>query len=300
MSTPLLIVVGGPTASGKTSLALDLARHFRSEILSADSRQFYRELNIGTAKPTTAELQEIKHYFINTHSIQERYSAGQYGTDAFQVLLDRFQVHPVMILCGGSGLYIQALLKGFDDLPEVPATLRERLSDDFSEKGLSWLQAEVERRDPAFFARAEVQNPRRLLRALELLEVSGKTMADLRQQKARQLPFRVVSLGLNPGREVLAERIDHRTEHMVAAGLFEEARQVMQWRSHQALQTVGYEEPFGYFDGQWSKEEAIEKIKINTRQYAKRQMTWFRKYGEMQWISGSKAEALKAIEENIS
>jgi tRNA dimethylallyltransferase len=279
-----LIVVVGATAVGKTGLAMQLARHWNTEIVSADSRQVFREMAIGTAKPSLAQLEQIPHYFINTQSVYNNYDAGQYGRDALEVIHRLMNAHEKVILCGGSGLYIKAVCEGFDDFPDVPPALREKIIQDYNEKGLAWLQEEVQKNDTAYYAIVDRQNPQRLIRALELLTISGRTMNALRKKKKADHSFEIVKIGLRLERELLYQRIDRRVDKMMEAGLVEEARHLHPLQYLNALQTVGYAEIFGYLEGRYDLTETIRLIKRNTRNYAKRQMTWFNRDKEITWF----------------
>lgn len=283
MNGKKLIVVVGPTAVGKTSLAIQLARKYDTEIISADSRQFFKELEIGTAKPADEELAAIKHHFINSHLISQEYDAGQYGRDALILIHKLFERVDHLILCGGSGLYVKAVLEGFDEMPDIPEGIRERINAEFKEKGLAWLQGEVEKADPGFFAQVDQKNPHRLIRALELNYTTGDAVSTLRKSKKIDHPFQVVKIGLELEREELYQRIDQRMDAMITTGLFEEAEKLYPLRNHQALQTVGYQEIFGFMEGLYDKDEAIRLLKRNSRRYAKRQMTWFKKDSEITW-----------------
>jgi tRNA dimethylallyltransferase len=280
-----LIVIVGPTAVGKTAVAIKLAEVIKTEILSADSRQIYTELDIGTAKPTPDELKQVPHHFVNTKSIREEYDAGQFGRDALNLLNRLFQEKDTVILCGGSGLYIRAVCEGFDDMPNVPPGVREQIIEEYKEKGLSWLQAKVEEVDPDYFTQVDVKNPQRLMRALELNYAAGKSLNELRNRKKKEHPFSIVKIGLELDREALYNRIDQRMDSMIESGLFDEAKQLYPQRELNALQTVGYREIFGYFDGLYDREEAIRVLKRNSRHYAKRQMTWFKRDREIKWFS---------------
>ncbi len=277
-----LVVVGGPTASGKTKIAIELARFFHTHILSADSRQFYREMNIGTAKPSAAELAQAPHHFINSLSIHDAYDVGKFETDALRLLEELFQQHPVVVVAGGSGLFIRALTEGLDYLPVVPESVSEQVRMEFKQHGLQWLGEQVRLADPVYFTKVDQHNPRRLLRALEVCRATGRPFSDYLRQTPKPRPFRVIHLLLDWEREPLVRRIEQRVEQMVAAGLVKEAEALYPHRHLNALQTVGYQELFEFMDGKMSLAEAIEKIKVNTRRYAKRQMTWFRKYGDWQ------------------
>jgi tRNA dimethylallyltransferase len=280
-----LIVILGPTASGKTALAIKLARHLATEIISADSRQFYKELTIGTAKPSAEELQAVKHYFINTHSIQQDYDAAIFGDEAFALILRLFEKYNSLIVCGGSGLYIKALLEGFDDIPEVPDEIRDELADRYARQGLGWLQAALKQTDPETFFTLDAQNPQRLLRALEVKLATGKSIREFQKNQKRQVPFRVIKLGLDVEREELYKRIDKRMDGMIEAGLFSEAEKLFPFRTKNALQTVGYQEIFDFMEGKYDQPEAVRLLKRNSRRYAKRQLTWFRRDAEINWVS---------------
>lgn len=287
-----LIVVVGPTAVGKTAVAIQLALALKTEILSADSRQIYTELEIGTAKPSASELQLVPHHFINTKSIKEEYDAGQFGRDALHLLNQLFKKTDTVILCGGSGLYVKAVCEGFDDMPVVPPGIREQIIKEYQEKGLSWLQTKVGEVDPDYFAQVDVKNPQRLMRALELNYASGKSLNELRNRKKTDHPFSIVKIGLELERETLYSRIDQRMDAMIASGLFEEAKKFYPMRILNALQTVGYQEIFGYLDGLYDREEAIRLLKRNSRHYAKRQMTWFKKDKEVNWFMADKVDGI--------
>ena len=287
-----LIVVVGPTAVGKTAVAIQLALALKTEILSADSRQIYTELEIGTAKPSASELQLVPHHFINTKSIKEEYDAGQFGRDALHRLNQLFKKTDAVILCGGSGLYVKAVCEGFDDMPFVPPGIREQIIKEYQEKGLSWLQTKVGEVDPDYFAQVDVKNPQRLMRALELNYASGKSLNELRNRKKTDHPFSIVKIGLELERETLYSRIDQRMDAMIASGLFEEAKKFYPMRNLNALQTVGYQEIFGYLDGLYDREEAIGLLKRNSRHYAKRQMTWFKKDKEVNWFMADKVDGI--------
>ncbi len=279
-----LVVLVGPTAVGKTAAAITLAERWKTEIISADSRQIYREMDIGTAKPSGDELLRIKHHFVNFRSIEEAYSAGQFGRDAMELINRLFEEKDALILCGGSGLYIKALLEGFDEMPEIPDGLRKEIIEKYTQKGLGWLQGEVEKVDPDYFALVDVQNPQRLMRALELNLASGQPMHELRKKEKIDLPFQVTKIGLDLPREELYQRIDLRIDQMIEKGLFEEATRFYPQRHLNALQTVGYQEIFGYLEKKYDREEAIRLLKRNSRHYAKRQLTWFKKDQEIRWM----------------
>ncbi|MCE7864179.1 MAG: tRNA (adenosine(37)-N6)-dimethylallyltransferase MiaA [Bacteroidetes bacterium CHB5] len=289
-----LIVIVGPTAVGKTALAIRLAKFLQTEIISADSRQIYRELEIGTAKPSPAELQQVKHHFINTHSIIDDYDAGAYGRDALALIHSLFQRYNNLILCGGSGLYVKAVLEGFDEMPPVPEGMREAIIAEYEAHGLAWLQTQVKEVDPDYFDVVDSQNPHRLIRALELYRAWQKPMHELRKQKKLEHSFQVVKIGLEVEREELYNRIDTRMDAMIAQGLFEEAEKFYSFRHLNALQTVGYREIFGLMDGLYDKEEAIRLLKRNSRHYAKRQLTWFKKDIDTKWFRPDQFDEIRA------
>ncbi|MBS1681159.1 MAG: tRNA (adenosine(37)-N6)-dimethylallyltransferase MiaA [Bacteroidetes bacterium] len=282
-----LVVIVGPTAVGKTAAAIAVAEKLKTEIISADSRQFFKELHIGTAKPSHEELKKITHHFINNKSIQEDYDAGQYGRDALQLIHQLFKKHNWLIMVGGSGLYIKAALEGFDHLPDVSDGVRLEILTQYHAKGLMWLQQEVKHADPDFFSAVDQQNPQRLMRALELLRSSGKSISELRSKKKINHDFEILKVGLNLPREQLYQRIDARMDNMIEAGLFEEAEQLRTFKELNALQTVGYREIFGYLDGEYSYEEAVRLLKRNSRRYAKRQLTWFQRDAEVSWFEST-------------
>ncbi|MEQ8363779.1 MAG: tRNA (adenosine(37)-N6)-dimethylallyltransferase MiaA [Cyclobacteriaceae bacterium] len=285
-----LIVVVGPTAVGKTGIAIQLAKTFHSEIISADSRQLYKEMTIGTAKPSVHELEEVKHHFIDHISIEKTYDAGQYGRDAHDLISEIFKNKDMLILCGGSGLYVKAILEGFDEMPDIPDSLRQEIIEEYNEKGLDWLQQQVSEHDPEYFNEVDQKNPQRLMRAIEVIRHSGLPASSFRKKEKRKLPFGVVKIGLELDRNTLYDRINQRVDDMFEAGLLEEARKLHPKKSLNALQTVGYQELFGYFDGDYDLEEAVRLLKRNTRRYAKRQMTWFKKDDEIKWFQPSQLD----------
>jgi tRNA dimethylallyltransferase len=283
-----LIVIVGPTAVGKTAAAITVAKKLQTEIISADSRQIFIELNIGTAKPSPEELKKITHHFIGNKSIHENYDAGQYGRDSIALINQLFEKYDWLVMVGGSGLYIKAALEGFDKMPDVPNVLRKKIIEEYQTNGLMWLQEEVEQADPDFFSMVDRQNPQRLMRALELIRSSGETIQSLRVKKKSQLPFEVIKIGLNIPREQLYERIDSRMDKMIKAGLVNEAKELYPYKNLNALQTVGYREIFDYFDGLYDYEEAVRLLKRNSRRYAKRQVTWFMRDTEINWFENEK------------
>ncbi len=285
MSEKTLIVIAGPTAVGKTALSIKLAERLKTEIVSADSRQFYREMEIGTAKPNAEELKAIKHYFINSLSIHEDYSVGDYEKDALKCLEELFRKHDKVILVGGSGLFINAVCEGLDVLPTGDKQIREHYEKLFNEKGVAPLQNELKEKDPAYFEIVDKQNPRRLIRALEVISVSGKPYSDFRKKEPAKRDFSVIKIGLNLDKELLRKRIDQRVDEMLATGWLEECKKLYVTRNLNALKTVGYTELFDFIEGKTDWETTITNIKTNTWHYAKRQLTWFRKDKEIMWFS---------------
>jgi tRNA dimethylallyltransferase len=292
-----LIVISGPTAVGKTEVGLHLAEHYKTEIISADSRQIYKELEIGTAKPSPEQLSRVPHHFINTHSIGQSYDAGAFARDAISLIHILFQKHDTLILCGGSGLYIKALLEGFDDMPAIPSGIREQIINAYKKKGLSWLQEMVRASDPDFFDWVDINNPHRLIRALELYRASGLKPSQLRVKEKHAHEFSIIKIGLEQEREQLFARINARMDAMIKEGLFEEAVRLFPQRNLNALQTVGYREIFDHLEGRYDREEAIRLVKRNTRRYAKRQLTWFKRDAEIHWFNpGQIEEMIKLID----
>ena len=288
----MLIVVAGPTAVGKTRVAISLAERLGTEIVSADARQVFREMRIGTAQPTPEEQARVRHHLVGTRSIQEPYSAATYGAEALAVLNDLFARHEYVILCGGSGLYIKAVLEGFDEIPDVDPAIRESLNLEYKEKGLSWLQQKMRDLDPEYYAVMEQQNPQRILRALEVRLGTGRSIASFRTQRLSALPFPVIKIGINLERGALYQAIDDRVDRMIDAGLFDEATALYPYRHLNALRTVGYQEVFDYLEGHYDRAEVVRRIKQHTRQYAKRQLTWFRRDPGYRWFAPDETEAI--------
>lgn len=292
-SKPLLVVVAGPTASGKTNVAIQLAQYFQTSILSADSRQCYLELNIGVAKPSQAELDAAKHYFIGSHSIHQPVDAAAYAEYGLSILDELFREKNIAIAVGGTGLYIKALCEGVDDIPKVPANIREEVISIYQTSGLEGLQEKLKQVDPQYFADGEIKNPQRVMRALEVRIATGKSIRNFQKGQVTERNFRVLFFGLDVPREKLHRQINQRVEEMMKAGLLKEAESFIPFRHLNALQTVGYTELFDYFDGKSSLDQAIELIKIHTRQYAKRQVTWFKKVNGMNWVAPEAVEEMK-------
>ena len=290
-----LVLILGPTGVGKTELSLRVAEHFGSPILSCDSRQIYRAIPIGTAAPTAEEQARVKHYFIATHELNEDYNAGQYERDAIALMEELFRAHDILVMTGGSMLYADAVCNGLDDLPAVPDEIRKEVTRLYQEKGLVWLQSEVQRLDPAYWNEVDRQNPARLIHCVELCLTTGKPYSSLLSKKptsnSRQpitnRPFRILKIGLERPREELYDRINRRVEQMIADGLVEEAKAVWPMRRLNSLQTVGYRELFAHFDGEYDLARAIELIQQNSRHYAKRQITWFRRDNTIHWLNAN-------------
>ena len=290
-----LVLILGPTGVGKTELSLRVAEHFGSPILSCDSRQIYRAIPIGTAAPTAEEQARVKHYFIATHELNEDYNAGQYERDAIALMEELFHAHDILVMTGGSMLYADAVCNGLDDLPAVPDEIWKEVTRLYQEKGLVWLQSEVQRLDPAYWNEVDRQNPARLIHCVELCLTTGKPYSSLLSKKptsnSRQpitnRPFRILKIGLERPREELYDRINRRVEQMIADGLVEEAKAVWPMRHLNSLQTVGYRELFAHFDGEYDLARAIELIQQNSRHYAKRQMTWFRRDNTIHWLNAN-------------
>ena len=287
-----LITVVGPTAVGKTRVGIALAKFFRTEIISADSRQFYKEMNIGTAKPTRAELAEIKHHFIDIKSVEEDFDAGQFEREAMDLIENLFARHDHLILCGGSGMYVKAVCEGFDEMPEIDHGIREEIIKEYEQKGLVWLQRQVQINDPVYYDLVDKSNPQRLMRALELLQFTGRPVSELRKNQRKVRPFQIIKIGLEIDRQELYKRIDHRVDEMINRGLVDEARSLYSKRNLNALQTMGYQELFGFFEGNYDLTEAIRLLKRNTRRYAKRQLTWFKKDEEIKWFDPKEMEPI--------
>lgn len=286
-----LIVVTGPTAVGKTALCIDIAKHYGIPIINADSRQIYRELRIGTAIPTEEQLRNVKHYFVGSISIDDYYNASMYEQDVL-ALLNQFKQSPIQLLTGGSMMYIDAVCNGIDDIPTVREDIREEMKRRYVEEGLEALCEDLKRLDPEHYAVVDKQNHRRVIHALEICYQTGTTYTSFRKQEKKQRPFQIVKIGLNRDREELYQRINQRVDQMMADGLLDEVKSLQDKRSNNALNTVGYKEMFTYLDGTWSLEEAIERMKGNTRRYARKQLTWFKRDEEMRWFHPQQQEEI--------
>lgn len=289
-----LLLILGPTGVGKTELSLRVAEHYGCPILNCDSRQIYRSIPIGTAAPTEEEQARVKHYFVATRDLDQDYNAGQYERDAIALMEELFRTCDTLVMTGGSMLYADAVCNGLDDLPAVPETIRRQVHQAYETQGLAWLQSEVQRLDPDYWNEVDQQNPARLTHCVELCLTTGKPYSSLRTATTKIRPFRILKIGLERPREELYDRINRRVEQMIADGLVEEARKVYHLRHLNSLQTVGYRELFACFDGEYDLARAIELIQQNTRHYAKRQMTWFRRDKTIHWLNAD-----NDYEENI-
>ena len=300
MSQPTLIIVGGPTASGKTALAIEVAKHFNTEIISADSRQCFQEMTIGTAKPSEEELAEVKHHFINTLSVSEEVNAGLFCDNAHQIISKLSQTKSHVVVTGGTGLYIKALLEGLDNLPKIPEEFRNALKLEYLNKGLSFFTEELKQKDPEHYKNVDLNNPSRVLRAIELIRFTGTPYSALINKKEGSKKYHSINLCMDLPRETLYERINQRVDKMIEKGLVREVESLKDYRNQSALHTVGYAELFDFLDGKHTLENAIELIKQHSRNYAKRQLTWFKNQGQYQMIPSSMEEVLSIIDSKIN
>ena len=280
-----LIAIVGPTASGKTDLAIDIANYYDCEIISADSRQFYQEMNIGTAKPSENQLIDVKHHFINNLSVTDNYTVGDYKDEVNAFLNLYFNTNDYVVMVGGSGLFIDAVINGIDDFPKVPKSLRNKINSDFEKKGIDYLKDELKKLDPKYYKIVDLKNHRRIIRALEVCYFSDKPYSSfLNSSKKKAKKYDEIIIGLNPRKEILEIRINNRVDEMINGGLIKEVKSLLKYRDLNPLNTVGYKELFEFFDGFISLKDAIELIKLNTRKYSKRQMTWFKKNKDILWF----------------
>ena len=296
----ILIVIAGATATGKTSIAVKLAKNLRCDVISADSRQIYKEMSIGTAKPSKDEMADVKHHFIDHVSIFDSYNAGIYEKEVIEFLEQYYTNNQIAILCGGTGLYIEAVLNGLDKFPDIPDKIQQKYNNIYKERGLEYLQDELKRKDKKYFDTVDVYNPHRLIRALSVIDHTGNKFSDFLKSKSKKRNFRSVNIRLDLPRDLLYQRINNRVDIMIKRGLEQEALSLYPFREQKALQTVGYKELFEYFDGKISLDEAIELIKRNSRRYAKRQITWFNNRGK--WTAfdpGEIREILHFIDKNM-
>lgn len=294
-----VIIICGPTAVGKTTAAISLAKYFHTEIISADSRQCFKELKIGVARPSMEELKEVPHHFIASHSINEDLNAAFFEQFALQKVNELFKKYDVVIMVGGTGLYIKAFCEGLDEIPAIDEFIRKKIIEDYEMNGLSWLQDEVMKKDPEFYKNGEIQNPQRMMRALEVIESTGKSILGFRKNEKTERDFRIIKIGLQLPKEELHANINSRVDKMIEEGLVEEVSSLKGYSHVNALQTVGYSEIFGHLDGKISLHNAIEEIKKNTRHYAKRQMTWFKKDKEIYWIDARHPGQLISVAQKL-
>lgn len=287
-----LIVIVGPTAIGKTALAIQLAQHFATEIISADSRQFFREMEIGTAKPSAEELAAAPHHFINSHSINTLFSTGDFEVQALQRIEALFTTHDTLIMVGGSGLYIDAVCNGLDALPDTDLNIREQLNQQLANEGIEAIKSQLAEHDPEYYLKVDQANPQRMIRGLEFFLSTGTKLSAHLTNNKKVRPFKIVKIGLNMDRAALYERINRRVDQMMAAGLLDEVKSLTAYRKYNALNTVGYSELFAYLDGEMTLAEAVDKIKQNTRRFAKRQLTWFRRDDSTAWFEPNQQDAV--------
>jgi len=300
LKRPTLLVVLGPTGVGKTNVSLRMAEHFGCPVVSCDSRQFYRELKIGTAAPTEDQLRRVKHYFVGSHSIHDEYNAGQYEKDAILLLDELFQNNNVVMLVGGSMMYIDAICNGMDDIPNVDAETRLFRQKQYADFGLEYIQGELKRLDPVHFEQVDLQNPKRIIHALEICSMTGKPYSNLRTGLRKLRNFNILKIGLNRPRPELYERINSRVDTMMNEGLLEEAERFYAYKNLNTLNTVGYKELYEYMDGTWTLDFAVNMIKQDSRRYAKRQMTWFNRDKEIMWFHPDELESkMKLVFQNI-
>ena len=287
-----VVIIAGPTAVGKTAVAIEVAKHFQTEIISADSRQCFKELNIGVARPSLEELQMIKHHFIASHSITDEVTAATFEKYALDKVNELFQQHDIVVMTGGTGLYIKAFCEGLDLVPEIPAELRNEIAAKYKEEGIEWLRNKIKEKDPRFYSEGEIKNPHRLMRALEVIEATGKSILAFQKRVKIKRDFAIVKTGLELPKKELLWRISTRVDNMMKAGLTDEVKTLLPFKHLNALQTVGYAELFDFLEDKKSLTNAMEEIKIHTRQYAKRQMTWFKKDEEMKWFQPADVDAI--------
>lgn len=295
-----LIVIVGPTAIGKTSLTIELAKHYQTEIISADSRQFFKEMSIGTAKPSPEELAAAPHHFINSHSVNQLFSTGDFEVQALALMEKLFAKHQVLLMVGGSGLYINAVCNGLDDMPEIDLDIREKLNQQFAEEGIESIRTQLAALDPEYFAKVDQSNPQRMIRGLEVVLSTGQKLSSFLTANKKERPFKIIKIGLNTDREKLYQQINYRVDLMMQEGLLEEVKSLEAYKELNALKTVGYSEIFDYLDGKMDLATAVDKIKQNTRRFAKRQLTWFKKDTQTTWFEpGQSEEVLDFINQSL-
>ena len=296
-----VIVVLGPTGIGKSDLSIRIAQHFHTEIISADSRQIYKELTIGTAVPPSDDLQKVKHHLIHNHSIHDYYSAALFEKEALEIIGQLFSTKDVLVVTGGSMMYIDALCKGMDDIPDADQQIRAQLMEEHREKGLEHMRLQLKQLDPVYYEQVDLKNPKRIIHALEVCLTSGKPYSSMRKDQKKERPFKIIKIGLNRDRQELYDRINRRVDLMMEMGLEQEAKSVFEFRHMNSLNTVGYKELFAYFEGEHDKEKAVELIKRNSRHYARKQLTWFRRDDEINWFQPEQEdEIIRFIEEKLT
>ena len=294
-----LLIICGPTAVGKTALSVQLAKHYSTEVISADSRQLYKEMSIGTAKPTMQEMEGVPHHFIDCISIQQNYTAGDYEREVIKKLDELFAQHDIVVMCGGTGLYIDAVCKGFDEGIGSNEEIKKQITEQYNLLGLDWLQNQVKEKDIDFYNKADIHNPQRLMRALEVCLVTGKPYSSLRKNNVTERNFNAIKVFINEDREVLYEKINKRVDMMMKHGLLKEAQSLYPYKNLNALNTVGYKELFDYFDNKTSLDKAVDLIKQHTRNYAKRQVTWFKNDEDCTTFAPNEIEKIKAFVEIV-
>jgi tRNA dimethylallyltransferase len=292
MPQKTLIVVVGPTAIGKTALAISLAQFYQTEIISADSRQFFKEMTIGTAKPSIAELASAPHHFINSHSIKTLFSTGDFEVEALKLMEELFQKKDVLIMVGGSGLYVDAVCKGLDDLPEIDLNIREQLNNKLAEEGLDAIKSQLQALDPEYYEKVDQANPQRMIRGLEVVLSTGQKLSSFLTATKKPRPFKIVKIGLNTDRALLYDRINKRVDLMMEAGQLDEVESLLPYRQYNALNTVGYSELFDHLEGKIDLDTAVNMIKQNTRRFAKRQLTWFRRDEDTTWFEPNQTDEI--------
>jgi len=301
MKNKTCLVIVGPTAVGKTSGAVEIAQHFNTQIISADSRQCYQELNIGVAKPSAEQLQKVKHWFINSHSVQDEVNAKVFEAYSLEKVTGIFEENDIAVMVGGTGLYIKAFCEGMDEVPVIDPGIRNEIVSSFKNNGLAWLQKEVEQNDPLYFSKGEIKNPQRMMRALEVKHSTGRSIMEFRSNQKKERDFKIIKIGLQLPKEQLHQNIHNRVDDMMQNGLLDEVKRLSSFKHLNALQTVGYNELFDHLEGKITLDEAIEQIKINTRHYAKRQMTWFKRDKDIQWFNASDhSELCEAVKKSLS
>jgi tRNA dimethylallyltransferase len=289
-----LIVITGPTGIGKSKTGILLAKHFHSEIISADSRQVFKEMTIGTAVPTKEELSEVRHHFIHSHSVTENYNASRYETEAIELIEKLFVSNNILFLVGGSMLYIDAICKGIDEIPDIPAEIRESVKNQYKTEGLESIRLQLKKLDPEYYLSVDLKNHARIIHALEVCQLTGKTYSSFRLNRNKQRSFEIIKIGLNCDRELLHNKINHRVDQMIAQGLEKEARNLFHLRDLSSMNTVGYRELFDYFDGTITKDQAVALIKRNSRRYARKQITWFRSDPDVKWFEPQEYDEIKS------